>query len=148
MLLLQCRYWAQSRCVTSTAQVRAYCRRLVINLKSKTAKTGRAPRHARYVRVSKKPPTVKTRDNIVVSNKAFSLGRRWQKSLIFDGCGVKACYARRFDLLRNSHSSVPPVRRRVGVACLAGSFDLCQSVKNLFDRLTSRAFPTASPGCI
>ena len=25
----------------------------------------------------------------MVSNKAFSLGRRWQKSLIFDGCGVK-----------------------------------------------------------
>ncbi len=41
------------------------------------------------LRVSKKPSTVKIRDNITVSNKAFSLGRRWQKSLIFDGCGVK-----------------------------------------------------------
>ena len=42
-----------------------------------------------HFRVSKKPPTVKMQDNISVSNKAFSLGRRWQKSLIFDGCGVK-----------------------------------------------------------
>ena len=73
----------------------------------------------------------------MVSNKAFSLGEKVAK--ISDFCqmwGKKACYARHFDLLRNSHSTVPPVRRRVRVACLDGSFDLCQSVKKeFFDRL-------------
>jgi hypothetical protein len=37
--------------------------------------------------VSKKPQTVKTRSKNAQAQKAFSLGRRWQKSLIFDGCG-------------------------------------------------------------
>ena len=38
-----------------------------------------------------------------------------------------------FDLLHNSHSTVPSVRRRVRVVCLVSSFDLCLSVEN-FDR--------------
>ena len=75
----------------------------------------------------------------MVFTKAFSLGEKVAK--ISDFCrmwGKKACYARHFDLLRNSHSTVPPVRRRVRVACLDGSFDLCQSVKKeFFDRLNA-----------
>ena len=77
----------------------------------------------------------------MVFTKAFSLGEKVAK--ISDFCrmwGKKACYARHFDLLRNSHSTVPPVRRRVRVACLDGSFDLCQSVKKeFFDRLGADA---------
>ena len=60
------------------------------------------------------------------------------------GCGVgcnstrkNACYARHFDLLHNSHSTVPPVRLRVGVICLGGFLDLCQLAKNkFFDKLS------------
>jgi hypothetical protein len=38
-----------------------------------------------YFRVSKNPPTVKKQNEAMVFPKAFSLRRRWQKSLIFDG---------------------------------------------------------------
>ena len=49
---------------------------------------------------------------------------------------LKACFARRFDLLRKPNDYRTFVRLRIRFACLWGSFDLCQSVKKeVFDRL-------------
>jgi len=47
-------------------------------------------------RASKNPQTVKKQNNISAIGGAFSLRRRWQKSLIFDGCGVKKFAAQAF----------------------------------------------------
>lgn len=41
-----------------------------------------------------------------------------------------SCFARCFDLHRNSHPTVPPVRRRMRVACLDGFFALCRLPKS------------------
>jgi len=59
--------------------------------------------------------------------------------LIQDHLHKKACFARHFDLHRNPPSTVPPVRRRVRIACLDGSFDLCQSALLLTERLAVSA---------
>ena len=84
------------------------------------------PQHL-FFRVSKKPQTVKMNISILsMRHCEAAVKRLWQSVLLNT---LKACFARHFDLLRNPDSNVPPVRRRVRVACLCGSFDLCQSAK-------------------
>jgi len=56
---------------------------------------------------------------------------QYQKLLWINQNLQKACYARNFDLLHNSPSNVPPVRRRGRVACLGDFFDLCSLSKKL-----------------
>jgi len=57
--------------------------------------------------------------------------------LIFDGCGAKkACYARYFDLLRNSNLTVPMYADRFELLVLTASLASVSLSKNKFlDRL-------------
>ena len=87
--------------------------------------------------MSKNPQTVKTQNSNDRRTKAFSSRRRWQKSLIFDGCGVKkACYARHFDLQHNSNPTVPMYADGFELFVFGASLTSASlSKKQLFDRL-------------
>ena len=91
-----------------------------------------------FLRVSKKPSIVKT--EFCMIGGSFYCSRWFPVYLQKNKKTQKSLLRKGFDLLRNSPSTVPPVRRRVRVACLDGSFDLCQSVKKeFFDRLGGMA---------